>query len=135
MPPTPSKTPPFQPLCSAFSTLTALVALLAPAGLVAACQPSPPPPARPFSPVLDPPPGQWSAPDTQSTLEQSCIAGGGTIGRFPNDGQGCHDECVRSRICLKAPSSHCECGPARCWNGDTCVPGGIWTVTPPHTRN
>lgn len=67
---------------------------------------------------------QWSAPGT-SPLPQDqtlCQQSGGTWQGFPNS---CADSCdivnVPNPVCLQVITASCECGEARCWNGEICV--------------
>lgn len=52
----------------------------------------------------------------------SCFMGGGALRLFSNT---CVDSCdlVRSEeppLCGQAFTEGCDCGPARCWNGNSC---------------
>lgn len=83
-------------------------------------------PERQAIPVTDPnPPGQ-----------SACSASGGTWETFPNS---CVDSCEKAAdpglMCLTVLTDGCNCGPDRCWDGDTCVnnPGTEPTPTPTPT--
>ena len=58
--------------------------------------------------------------------QELCEAGGAEWIDFPT---GCHDECVYERwsakdhyACTEAFSKGCDCGPDKCWNGNSCEP-------------
>ena len=55
--------------------------------------------------------------------KELCEAGGATWKMFNT---GCHDECYNIRStdpvkCTLAFSEGCDCGPDKCWDGQTCV--------------
>jgi len=53
--------------------------------------------------------------------ESLCVKGGGVWTMFRNT---CVDNCkvVRTKgiICGQALTEGCDCGPAKCWNGNSC---------------
>ena len=54
--------------------------------------------------------------------QQICKVNGGNWIEFPNEGQFCHDECNKpeNNICKTMMSFGCDCGPDKCWNGNSC---------------
>jgi hypothetical protein len=61
-------------------------------------------------------------PDILDNSELECSRVGGTWEFF---GNGCVDSCFKERseeppICTDAMTYGCDCGPDRCWNGETC---------------
>ncbi len=55
-------------------------------------------------------------------LKRQCAYVGGLWKKFPD---GCADSCIVARMpdeigCTQAITSSCDCGPTKCWNGESC---------------